>query len=108
MTHNHFIKKNKNKNGIRCIIYIFKNYFVIIFLIFNKISCIQTEISKPPKKKKKKNERKGQTLRAFGGVWFIISNNNFQFLNNISRISTHFFTHTYFHKYFQKIGRAHV
>ena len=64
MTHNHFIKKNKNKNGIRCIIYIFKNYFVIIFLIFNKISCIQTEISKPPKKKKK-NERKGQTLRAF-------------------------------------------
>ena len=35
-----------------------------------------------------------------GGVWFIFSNNNFQFLNNISRISTHFFTHTYFHKCF--------
>ena len=29
-----------------------------------------------------------------GGVWFVI-------LNNISRISMHFFTHTYFHKYFQ-------
>ena len=57
MTHHHFIKKNKNKNGIRCIIYIFKNYFVIIFLIFNKISCIQTEISKPPKKKKKKRKK---------------------------------------------------
>ena len=35
-----------------------------------------------------------------GGVWFMFSNNNFQFLNNISRISTHFFTHTYFHKCF--------
>ena len=36
-----------------------------------------------------------------GGVWFVILNNYFQFLNNISRISMHFFTHTYFHKYFQ-------
>ena len=35
------------------------------------------------------------------GVWFVILNNHFRFLNNISRISTHFFTHTYFHKYFQ-------
>ena len=34
------------------------------------------------------------------GVWFVFSNNYFQFLNNISRISTHFFTHTYFHKCF--------
>ena len=25
-------------------------------------------------------------------------NNSFQFLNNITRISTHFFTHTYFQK----------
>ena len=32
-----------------------------------------------------------------GGVWFMILNNHFQFLNNISRISMHFFTHTYFH-----------
>ena len=35
-----------------------------------------------------------------GGVWFVFSNNYFQFLNNISRISTHFFTHTYFQKCF--------
>ena len=35
-----------------------------------------------------------------GGVWFVYLNNHFQFLNNISCISTHFFTHTYFHKYF--------
>ena len=39
--------------------------------------------------------------RYEGGVWFVFSNNHFQFLNNISSISTHFFTHTYFHKYFQ-------
>ena len=38
--------------------------------------------------------------RRLGGVWFVFSNNNFQFLNSISRISTHFFTHTYFHKCF--------
>ena len=37
----------------------------------------------------------------FGGVWFVFLNNHFLFLNNISRISTHFFTHMYFHKYFQ-------
>ena len=37
---------------------------------------------------------------CLGGVWFMFSNNNFQFLNNISRILTYFFTHTYFHKYF--------
>ena len=30
------------------------------------------------------------------GVWFVFSNNNFQFLNNITRIFTHFF-HTFFH-----------
>ena len=34
-------------------------------------------------------------------IWFVFSNNNFQFLNNISRISIHFFTHAYFHKCFQ-------
>ena len=34
------------------------------------------------------------------GVWFIFSNNYFQFLNNILRISTHYFTHTYFYKCF--------
>ena len=40
-------------------------------------------------------------LRYLGGVWFVVLNNYFQFLNSISRISTYFFTHTYFHKYFQ-------
>ena len=40
------------------------------------------------------------SLKCYGGVWFVFSNNHFQFLNNISRISTHFFTHTYFHKCF--------
>ena len=37
------------------------------------------------------------------GVWFVFLNNHFQFLNNISRISMHFFTHTDFYKYFQII-----
>ena len=36
-----------------------------------------------------------------GGVWWVFSNSSFQFLNNISHISIHFFTHTYFHKSFQ-------
>ena len=35
------------------------------------------------------------TLRAF---WYMHLNNNFQFLNNITRIFIHFFTHTYFRK----------
>ena len=35
------------------------------------------------------------------GVSYTISNNNFQFLNNITRIFTHFFTQTYFHTCFQ-------
>ena len=39
-----------------------------------------------------------ETIR--GGVWFVFSTNYFQFLNNISRISIHFFIHTYFYKYF--------
>ena len=38
---------------------------------------------------------------VLGGGWFVFSNNHFQFLNNISRVSIHFFTHTYFHKYLQ-------
>ena len=37
-----------------------------------------------------------------GGVWFVFSNNHFQFLNNISRIFTHFFIHTYFYKCFKQ------
>ena len=45
-------------------------------------------------------KRRIQRLRDLGGVWFVFSNNHFQFLNNISSILTHFFTHTYFHKNF--------
>ena len=46
-------------------------------------------------------EPKGHaTDQDLGGVWFVFSNNNFQFLNNISRILTYFFTYTYFQKYF--------
>ena len=33
--------------------------------------------------------------RNVRGVWFVFSNNHFQFLNNISRIFTHFFTHIF-------------
>ena len=40
---------------------------------------------------------------SFRGDWFVFLNNNFQFLNSISRSSIYFFTHTYFHKYFQII-----
>ena len=41
-------------------------------------------------------------IKSLGGVWYMFSNNNFQFLNNITRIFTYFFIHTYFHKCFQK------
>ena len=40
------------------------------------------------------------SFKPLGGVWFVFSNNYFQFLNSISRISIHFFTHTYFQKCF--------
>ena len=30
-----------------------------------------------------------------GGVWYMYLNNSFQFWNNITRISTYFYTHTY-------------
>ena len=61
---------------------IFSFFFKVMILCFLKL-----------KKKRKK--------RLWGGVWFVFSNHNFQFLNNISRIFIHFFTHTYFHKCFQ-------
>ena len=48
-----------------------------------------------------KTQKTQTQTQPLGGVWFVILNNYFQFLNNISRISTHFFTHTYFQKYFQ-------
>ena len=47
-THNHFIQKKNIKNGSHGNIYTFKNYFTTIFLVFSKISCIQTD----PKYKK--------------------------------------------------------
>ena len=60
-----------------------------LFSICNNVRFHDKLFIPPPKKKK------------LGGVWFVFSNNHFQFLNNISRISIHFFTHTYFHKCFQ-------
>ena len=36
-----------------------------------------------------------ENARSKGGVWYTHSNTHFQFLNNIIRISIHFFTHTY-------------
>ena len=36
-THNHFIQKKKIKNGPHSTIYIFKNYFAIVFSVFNFI-----------------------------------------------------------------------
>ena len=34
-------------------------------------------------------------LGAFGAIWYGILSNTFQFLNNIIRISIHFFTHVF-------------
>ena len=45
-------------------------------------------------------ELKLETDKGLGGVWFVFSNNYFQFLNNILRIFIYFFTRTYFYKYF--------
>ena len=41
-THNHFIQKNI-KNRSHDTIYTFENYFVTVFLVFSKISCIQMD-----------------------------------------------------------------
>ena len=41
--YNHFIQKKIIKNGSHSTIYTFKNYFAIVFLVFSKISCIQTD-----------------------------------------------------------------
>ena len=38
------------------------------------------------------------SCRYLGPVCYRCLNNSFQFLNNITRIFTHFFTHTYFQK----------
>ena len=47
-----------------------------------------------------------QSFEHFGGVWWVLSNNNFQFLNNISRISTYHFT--YFHILFHPHVFPHI
>ena len=36
--------------------------------------------------------------KYYGPIWSSISNSHFQILNNVTHISTHFFTHTYFKK----------
>ena len=52
-THKYFIKKKTIKNEFYSSIHIFKNYFTIIFLVFNKISSIEMDslslyLSTPP------------------------------------------------------------
>ena len=44
---------------------------------------------------------KFEFMKLKGGVWWVFSNNNFQFLNNISCIFTHFFTYMYLYKNFK-------
>ena len=46
-TYNHFIEKKNIKNGSYGTIHTFKNYFVTVFLVFNKISCIQMDHESP-------------------------------------------------------------
>ena len=90
------------------------------FMFADKIKIIKRELLLPPhynfhchfwksvkRKEKMSNFRSslgcGITHKwenIYGGVWLVFSNNYFQFLNNILRILTHFFTHTYFHKCF--------
>ena len=41
--HNHFIQKKNFKNEFHDTIHTFKNYFITVFSVFNKISCIQTD-----------------------------------------------------------------
>ena len=50
-------------------------------------------IFSPKEKKKNKEEEEEETT-----LWYEILSNNFQFLNNIIRIFTHFITHTYLKK----------
>ena len=42
-THKHFIQKKKIKNRSHDTIHTFKNYFVTVFSVFSKISCIQMD-----------------------------------------------------------------
>ena len=42
-THNHFIRKKYIKNGSHDTIHAFKNYFITVFSVFNKISYIQMD-----------------------------------------------------------------
>ena len=57
-----FFNKTFTKNGPYSTIHTFKNYFVIVFLVFNKISGIQTH----PKGLKKKKLDKWAVNDAFG------------------------------------------
>ena len=56
-TYNHFIqKKKKNLNWSHDTIYTFKNYFVLVFLVLSKISCIQIDLKWEFKNKTKWNK----------------------------------------------------
>ena len=44
--------------------------------------------------------------KYLGAVWYRSLNTFFQFLNNIIRISTHFFTHMYFQKNTNNVTRT--
>ena len=46
--------------------------------------------------------------RNLGPIWYVILNTYFQFLNNITRISTYFFTHTYFQKNWKLLFKHRV
>ena len=49
----------------------------------------------------KKSFQNVWTTKYLGPAWYTHSNTCFQFLNNITCISTHFFTYTYFYTCFQ-------
>ena len=53
--------EKKIKNGSYGTIHIFKNYFIIMFLVFSKISCIQTDL------------KKGSNKRWIGAKNYIVS-----------------------------------
>ena len=61
--------------------------------------CIGNTFQKRVRKKQRKGEGSVQGEgKSKGPVWPLSSNNNFHILNNITYISTHFFTYTYFKK----------
>ena len=60
-----FFNKTFTKNGPYSTIHTFKNYFVIVFLVFSKISGIQTHLKGL---KKKKNWTNGPSMMHLDGV----------------------------------------